>query len=110
MKLQDLHVLMTVVQAGSMGKAARTPYITHPPFEINRGAGTRGGRAACSIAAPGRRAHRVRSRATQRRAAYVDDLPSSGEEHRVFLADPTPVVRIGCSQFLTTDPCFCCCR
>ena len=30
MKLQDLHVLMTVVQAGSMGKAARRLNTTQP--------------------------------------------------------------------------------
>src|SRR6266446_1227032 len=30
MKLQDLHVLMTVVQAGSMGKAAQTLNTTQP--------------------------------------------------------------------------------
>src|SRR5438128_3589015 len=30
MKLQDLHVLMTVVQAGSMGKAARILNTTQP--------------------------------------------------------------------------------
>ena len=41
MKLQHLHVLMTVVQAGSMEKAAAAPkYLPTRHFQIDRGTGT----------------------------------------------------------------------
>src|SRR6267378_8387395 len=46
MKLQDLHVLMTVAQAGSMGKAARQLNTTQPAIsrsiaELERALGVR---------------------------------------------------------------------
>jgi len=51
MKLQDLHVLMTVVQAGSMGKAAERLTSLSPPFrDQSRSWNTRWA-CACSIAA-----------------------------------------------------------
>jgi hypothetical protein len=47
LKLHDLHILMTVVQAGSMSKAATlSQHNTAGGFQINRGLGTYDWRAA----------------------------------------------------------------
>src|SRR5215213_6657476 len=98
MKLQDLHVLMTVVQAGSMGKAAQRLNITQPAIsrsiaELEHAFGVRlldrhrqgvepteYGRALLDCG-----------------AAVFDDL-RQGVKNIEFLADPTAgEVRIGSS-------------
>jgi DNA-binding transcriptional LysR family regulator len=104
MKLQDLHVLMTVVQAGSMGKAAERLNITQPAIsrsiaELEHTLGvrlldrhpqgiepTKFGRALldCGV-------------------AVFDDL-RQGVENIEFLADPTAgEVRIGCNSILAAS-------
>jgi DNA-binding transcriptional LysR family regulator len=104
LKLQDLHVLMTVVQAGSMGKAAERLSITQPAIsrsiaELEHLLGvrlldrhrqgiepTKFGRALldCGV-------------------AVFDDL-RQGMQNIEFLADPTAgEVRIGCNSILATS-------
>jgi DNA-binding transcriptional LysR family regulator len=104
MKLQDLHVLMTVVQAGSMGKAADRLNITQPAIsrsiaELEHTLGvrlldrhrqgiepTKFGRALldCGV-------------------AVFDDL-HQGVKNIEFLADPTAgEVRIGCNSILAAS-------
>jgi DNA-binding transcriptional LysR family regulator len=104
LKLQDLHVLMTVVQAGSMGKAADRLNITQPAIsrsiaELEYTLGvrlldrhrygiepTKFGRALldCGV-------------------AVFDDL-RQGVKNIEFLADPTTgEVRIGCNSVLATS-------
>src|SRR5262245_28804121 len=104
LKLQDLHVLMTVVQAGSMGKAAARLNITQPAIsrsiaELEHLLGvrlldrhrqgiepTKFGRALldCGV-------------------AVFDDL-RQGVQNIEFLADPTAgEVRIGCNSILATS-------
>jgi DNA-binding transcriptional LysR family regulator len=104
LKLQDLHVLMTVVQAGSMGKAAERLNITQPAIsrsiaELERTLGVRlldrhrqgiepteFGRALldCGI-------------------AVFDDL-RQGMKRIEFMADPTAgEVRIGCNSILAAS-------
>src|SRR6266700_1837027 len=101
MKLQDLHVLMTVVQAGTMGKAAERLNTTQP--NISR-----------SIA---QLEHTLGARLLDRRRqgveltecgralldcgeAVFDDL-RQGVKNIQFLVDPTAgAVRIGCNPFL----------
>jgi DNA-binding transcriptional LysR family regulator len=101
MKLQDLHILMTVVQAGSMGKAAERlntvqPAISRSIADLEHALGVRlldrhrqgiepteYGRALldCGV-------------------AVFDDL-RQGVKKIEFLADPTAgEVRIGCNPFL----------
>jgi DNA-binding transcriptional LysR family regulator len=103
-KLQDLHVLMTVVQAGSMGKAADRLNITQPAIsrsiaELEHILGvrlldrhrqgiepTKFGRALldCGV-------------------AVFDDL-RQGVKNIEFLADPTAgEVRIGCNSILAAS-------
>src|SRR5882757_10537547 len=103
-KLQDLHVLMTVVQAGSMGKAAQQlntsqPNISRSIAELEHVLGVRlldrhrqgveptdYGRALldCGV-------------------AVFDDL-RQGVKNIEFLADPTAgEVRIGCNPHLATS-------
>ena len=104
LKLQDLHVLMTVVQAGSMGKAAERlntvqPAISRSIAELEHALGVRlldrhrqgiepteYGRALldCGV-------------------AVFDDL-RQGVKNIEFLADPTAgEVRIGCNPYLATS-------
>jgi DNA-binding transcriptional LysR family regulator len=104
MKLQDLHVLMTVVQAGSMGKAAQRLNTTQPNIsraiaELEHTLGVRlfdrhrqgiepteYGRALldCGV-------------------AVFDDL-RQGMKNIEFLADPAAgEVRIGCSHFVAAS-------
>jgi len=104
MKLQDLHVLMTVVQAGSMGKAADRLNITQPAIsrsiaELEHMLGvrlldrhrqgiepTKFGRALLDCG-----------------AAVFDDL-RQGVQNIEFLADPTAGdVRIGCNSILAAS-------
>jgi DNA-binding transcriptional LysR family regulator len=103
MKLQDLHVLMMVAQAGSMGKAAERLNITQPAVsrsiaELEHALGVR---------LLDRR--RLGVEPTEYGRALLDGGAAMFDElHQAvktieFLADPTAgSVRIGCSTFLTT--------
>jgi DNA-binding transcriptional LysR family regulator len=102
MKLQDLHVLMTVVQAGTMGKAAELLNITQPAIsrsiaELEHALGVR----------LLDRHHRGVEPTTYGRAlldggALVFDDLRQTVKNIEFLTDPTAgSVRIGCNPFLT---------
>ena len=69
LKLQDLHVLMTVVQAGTMGKAAQQLNTTQP--NISRAIALPMARAPARSAPPGDRADRIRSRAARLRDSRI---------------------------------------
>ena len=104
MKLQDLHVLMTVAQAGSMGKAAERlnssqPSVSRSITELERSLGvilfdrhrqgiepTEYGRALLNCG-----------------AAVFDEL-RQGIQNIEFLSDPTAgEVRVGCNPFLAVS-------
>ena len=101
-KLQDLHVLMTVVQAGTMGKAAERLCITQPAIsrsiaELEHALGVRL-----------LDRHRRGVEPTEFGRALLDGGAAAFDDlHRAvknieFLADPTAgSVRIGCNPFLT---------
>jgi DNA-binding transcriptional LysR family regulator len=104
MKLQDLHVLMTVVQAGSMGKAAQRLNTTQPNIsrsiaELERTLGVRL-----------LERHRQGIEPTEYGRALLecgvtvfDDL-RQGVKHIKSLADPTAgEVRIGSTAFLSAS-------
>jgi DNA-binding transcriptional LysR family regulator len=102
MKLQDLHILMTVVQAGSMGKAAERlntlqPAISRSIADLEHAMGVRlldRHRRGVEPTAYGRAL-------LDSTAAAFDDL-RQGVKNIEFLADPTAgEVRIGCSPLLT---------
>jgi len=104
MKLHDLHVLMAVVQAGSMNKAAALLNTTQPAIskliaELERTVGVR---------LLDRNAHGVEPTAYGRAlldggTAVFDDLRQAVKNIE-FLADPTAgEVRIGCSPFLAAS-------
>src|SRR4051794_20392977 len=103
MKLQDLHVLMTVVQTGGMGKAAERLHITQPAVSRSIAALEQ----ALGVRLLDRRRQGVEATEYGRAlidggAAMFDDLHQAVQKIE-FLADPTTgSVRIGCSQFLTT--------
>src|SRR4051812_27893166 len=98
MKLQDLNVLVTVVQAGSMGKAARRLNISQPAIsrsiaELERALGVRLFDR-----------HRQGIKPTEYGRALLDcgvavfDELRQGMKNIEFLADPTTgEVRIGCN-------------
>ena len=102
MKLQDLHVLMTVVQAGTMGKAAERLNITQPAIsrsiaELEHALGVRL-----------LDRHRRGVEPTEYGRALLDGGTAAFDDLRQavknieFLADPTAgSVRIGCNPFLT---------
>jgi DNA-binding transcriptional LysR family regulator len=101
MKLRDLHVLMTVVQAGSMGKAAQRlntvqPAISRSIAELEHALGVRlldRHRQGIEPTAYGRAL-------LDCGVAVFDDL-RQGVKNIEFLADPTAgEVRIGSSAFL----------
>src|SRR3954465_4127590 len=104
MKLQDLHVLMTVVQAGSMGKAAQRLSSTQPAIsrsiaELEHALGVRL-----------LDRHRQGVEPTEDGRALLDcggamfgDLPQ-GPKPTELLADPAAgEVRIGSHHFLATS-------
>jgi DNA-binding transcriptional LysR family regulator len=101
MKLQDLHVLMTVVQIGSMGKAAERlntvqPAISRSIAELERAVGVR---------LLDRRHQGVEpteyGRALLTSAVAVFDELRQGIKNIEFLTDPTAgEVRIGCNPLL----------
>src|SRR5712675_2045501 len=101
MKLQDLHVLMAVVQAGSMGKAAERlntvqPAVSRSIAELEQALGVR---------LLDRRRRGIEPTEYGRAllecgVAVFDDL-RQGVKKIAFLADPTAgEVRIGCNPFL----------
>jgi DNA-binding transcriptional LysR family regulator len=104
MKLQDLHVLVTVVQAGTMGKAAELLNITQPAIsrsiaELEHALGVRlldRHRRGVEPTACGRAL-------LDGGAVVFDDLRQTVRNIE-FLADPeTGNVRIGCNPFLTAS-------
>ena len=83
MKLHDLHILMAVVQAGSMNKAAAVLNMTQPAVsrsiaELERTVGV-----SCSIASPRRRADCLRSCVAQWRNGRIRRSAPGLEGHRV---------------------------
>jgi DNA-binding transcriptional LysR family regulator len=109
MKLQDLHILMTVIQSGSMRKAAQSLSITQPAIsrsvaELEHGLGVRL-----------LERHRQGIEATDYGRALVDcgvavfDELRQGVKNIEFLADPTAGEVIGClgaihASFFTSCP------
>jgi DNA-binding transcriptional LysR family regulator len=104
MKLQDLHVLMTVVQAGSMGKAAQILNTTQP--NVSRAIGDL--EHALGVRLLDRHQRGVEPTECGRAlldcgATVFDDLRQS-VKHIEFLADPTAgEVRIGSTAFLAAS-------
>jgi DNA-binding transcriptional LysR family regulator len=104
MKLQDLHVLMTVVQAGSMGKAAQTLNTTQP--NISRSIGEL--EQALGVRLLDRHRQGIEPTEYGRAlldcgAAVFDDL-RQGVKNIAFLADPTAgELRIGTTTFLAAS-------
>ncbi|HMJ44434.1 MAG TPA: LysR family transcriptional regulator [Pseudolabrys sp.] len=104
MKLQDLHVLMTVVQAGSMGKAAQRLNTTQP--NISRSIAEL--EHALGVRLLDR--HRQGIEPTEYGRALLDcgvavfDDLRQGVKNIEFLADPTAgEVRIGCTPILAAS-------
>jgi len=104
MKLQDLHVLMTVVQAGSMGKAAQILNTTQP--NISRSIGEL--EHALGVRLLDR--HRQGIQPTEYGRALLDcgvavfDDLLQGMRNIAFLADPTAgELRIGTTTFLAAS-------
>ena len=104
MKLQDLHVLMTVVQAGSMGKAAQILNTTQP--NISRSIGEL--EQALGVRLLDRHRQGIEPTEYGRAlldcgAAVFDDL-RQGVKNIAFLADPTAgELRIGTTTFLAAS-------
>ena len=104
MKLQDLHVLMTVVQAGSMGKAAQILNTTQP--NISRSIGEL--EHALGVRLLDRHRQGIEPTEYGRAlldcgAAVFDDL-RQGVKNIAFLADPTAgELRIGTTTFLAAS-------
>ena len=104
MKLQDLHVLMTVIQAGSMGKAAQILNTTQP--NISRSIGEL--EQALGIRLLDRHRRGIEPTEYGRAlldcgAAVFDDL-RQGVKNIAFLADPTAgELRIGTTTFLAAS-------
>ena len=103
-RLQDLHVLMTVAQAGSMGKAARILNTTQP--NVSRAIGDL--EHALGVRLLDRHRQGVEPTECGRAllscgAAVFDDL-RQGVKRIEFLADPTAgEVRIGSTPFLAAS-------
>jgi DNA-binding transcriptional LysR family regulator len=101
MKLQDLHVLMTVVQSGSMGKAAKRlnscqPAVSRSIAELEHALGVRLLDRHRQGVEPTEYGRALLDCGT----AVFDDL-RQGLKSIEFLADPTAgEVRIGCHPFL----------
>ena len=104
MRLQDLHVLMTVVQAGSMGKAAQILNTTQP--NISRSIGEL--EQALGVRLLDRHRQGIEPTEYGRAlldcgAAVFDDL-RQGVQNIAFLADPTAgELRIGTTTFLAAS-------
>jgi DNA-binding transcriptional LysR family regulator len=104
MKLQDLHVLMTVIQAGSMGKAAQILNTTQP--NISRSIGEL--EQALGVRLLDRHRQGIEPTEYGRAlldcgAAVFDDL-RQGVKNIAFLANPTAgELRIGTTTFLAAS-------
>ena len=104
MKLQDLHVLMTVIEAGSMGKAALRLNTTQP--NISRSIADL--EYALGVRLLDRHRQGIEPTKCGRAlldcgVAVFDDL-RQGVKNIEFLADPTAgEVRIGCNPFLAAN-------
>jgi DNA-binding transcriptional LysR family regulator len=104
MKLQDLHVLMTVVQAGSMGKAAQILNTTQP--NVSRSIGEL--EQALGVRLLDRHRQGIEPTEYGRAlldcgAAVFDDL-RQGVKNIAFLADPAAgELRIGTTTFLAAS-------
>ena len=104
MRLQDLHVLMTVVQAGSMGKAAERLHTTQP--NVSRSIGKL--EHALGVRVLDRHPHGIEATAYGRAlldcgVAVFDDL-RQGVRNIQSLADPAAgEVRIGSTVFLAAS-------
>lgn len=104
MKLSDLHVLMTVVQAGSMNKAATLLHTTQPAVsrsigELERTVGVRLLDRGPQGISPTNYGHALLQGGT----AVFDELRQTLKSIE-FLADPTAgEVRIGCNPSLATS-------
>ena len=104
MKLQDLHVLMTVVQAGSMGRAAQILNTTQP--NVSRSIGEL--EQALGVRLLDRHRQGIEPTEYGRAlldcgAAVFDDL-REGVKNIAFLADPTAgELRIGTTTFLAAS-------
>jgi DNA-binding transcriptional LysR family regulator len=104
MKLQDLHVLMTVVQAGSMGKAAERlntvqPAISRSIAELEHALGVR----LLDRHRQGVEPTEYGRALLDRGVAVFDELRQAVKNIE-FLADPTAgEVRIGCNPPLATS-------
>ena len=104
MKLQDLHVLMTVVQAGSMGKAAQILNTTQPNIsrsigELEQALGVRLLDRRRQGIEPTEYGHALLDCGV----AVFDDL-RQGVKNIAFLADPTAgELRIGTTTFLAAS-------
>lgn len=104
MKLQDLHVLMTVVQTGSMGKAAKILNTTQP--NVSRSIGEL--EQAIGVRLLDRHRQGIEPTEYGRAlldcgAAVFDDL-RQGLKNIAFLADPTAgELRIGTTTFLAAS-------
>ena len=104
MKLQDLHVLMTVVQAGSMGKAAQILNTTQP--NVSRSIGEL--EQALAVRLLDRHRKGIEPPEYGRAlldcgAAVFDDL-RQGVKNIAFLADPAAgELRIGTTTFLAAS-------
>jgi DNA-binding transcriptional LysR family regulator len=103
MKLQDLHVLMTVVQAGSMGKAAKRlnscqPAISRSIADLEHALGVRLLDRTRQGVTPTEYGRALLDGGT----AVFDDLRRTVKNIE-FLADPSVgEVRIGCNPFLAS--------
>jgi len=104
MKLHDLHVLMAVVQAGNMSKAAALLNTTQPAIsrsiaELERTIGVR----LLDRTAQGVEVTEYGRALLDGGAAVFDDLRQAVKNIK-FLADPTAgEVRIGCNHFLAAS-------
>ena len=99
LKLHDLHVLMTVVQAGSMSKAATLLNTTQPAVSRSIAVLER----IVGVRLLERNSHGIEPNACRRALPAFDDLRQAVKNIK-FLADPTAgEVRIGCTPLLVAS-------
>lgn len=101
-RLRDLHILMAVVEAGTMAKAAAELGVSQPAVSkaiatTEQAVGVRLFDRSAKGLVPTEYGHALRKRA----AAIFDELKQAAEELR-FLADPTTgQLHLGCSESMT---------
>jgi DNA-binding transcriptional LysR family regulator len=107
LKLHDLRVLISVVQAGSMHKAAERlatsqPAVSRAIADLEHALGVRLVDRSTSGVEPTRYGHAI----IQRGLAVFDELRQSVKDIE-FLTDPTSgELRIGCSEYAAAGPVF----